>query len=188
MEDKYTELVKNTSRIDVYDDVLSEHDADFLSKIMSAQDFLWHYYHRSDNGQEVYHWHRIAGRSREEVKKNDFEWLLSMWDTMMIKLNFKKKYGIDTFRRIYFNAHTHGIEPQPHRDDGDFTMLYYPLMDWRKDWGGGTTVWNEETTDVEKHVAYTGNRLIVFPAFRLHQAMPVNIDSVSYTHLRAHET
>ena len=60
-------------------------------------------------------------------------------------------------------------------------MIYYPLMDWRKDWGGGTVIWTEhdqkkeeKPEKIEKHVAYTGNRLIVFPAKRLHQAMPVS--------------
>ena len=31
-------------------------------------------------------------------------------------------------RRVYMNAHTHGMEPHIHRDDGDLTMIYYPRM------------------------------------------------------------
>jgi Rps23 Pro-64 3,4-dihydroxylase Tpa1-like proline 4-hydroxylase len=60
-------------------------------------------------------------------------------------------------------------------------MIYYPLLDWRKDWGGGTVIWTDHDQDkkeqpkkIEKHIAYTGNRLMVFPAKRLHQAMPVS--------------
>ena len=30
------------------------------------------------------------------------------------------------------------IEPHIHRDDGDITMIYYPRLDWKVDWGGGT--------------------------------------------------
>ena len=33
------------------------------------------------------------------------------------------------------NAHTFGIEPHKHKDDGDFTMLYYPRMDWKLEMG-----------------------------------------------------
>jgi len=164
------------TKIHVYDNVMSDHDSQMISDIMSDTEFRWQYYHKSDPDQLVYHWHRLAGRTKKEITDNGFEWLLPMWDHFMYKYKFKDIYGIDTFRRIYFNAHTFGIEPRPHTDDGDFTMIYYPLMDWRKDWGGGTIIWNEDDTKIEKHVAYTGNRLMVFPAKRLHQAQPIHID------------
>jgi hypothetical protein len=46
-------------------------------------------------------------------------------------------------------------------------MIYYPRLDWNtKEWGGGTRVGNEIAD-------YKGNRLIIFPAKILHQAMPV---------------
>ena len=166
----------NETKIHVYDNVMSDHDSQMISDIMSDTEFRWQYYHKSDPDQLVYHWHRFAGRTKKEITDNGFEWLLPMWDQFMYKYKFKDIYGIDTFRRIYFNAHTFGIEPRPHTDDGDFTMIYYPLMDWRKDWGGGTIIWNEDDTKIEKHVAYTGNRLMVFPAKRLHQAQPIHID------------
>lgn len=164
------------SKIQVYDNVLSNHDAQMVSDIMTDKEFLWHYYHRSDKNQEIYHWHRLAGRTDKEVTDRGFEWIIPLWNSFMYKYKFKDVYGIDTYRRIYFNAHTFGLDPRPHRDDGDFTMIYYPLMEWRKDWGGGTIIWNEDDTKIEKHVAYTGNRLMVFPANRLHQAQPVHID------------
>ena len=54
-------------------------------------------------------------------------------------------------------------------------------MDWQIEWGGGTTVYTEDTTigstdpssDVDRHVAYRGNRLLVFDAYLPHQALPV---------------
>jgi hypothetical protein len=175
------DTILDESKISVYDNVMSSHDAQFVNDIMSDKEFLWQYYHRSDKKHEIYHWHRPAGQSEQDVINNGFEWLIPMWNHLMYKIKFKEKYGIDTFRRIYFNAHTYGIEPRPHTDDGDFTMIYYPLLEWRKDWGGGTSIWTEHNQEkkekpdkIEKHVAYTGNRLIVFPAKRLHQAMPVS--------------
>tara|TARA_B100000700_G_C14873984_1_gene774749 strand:- start:436 stop:1017 length:582 start_codon:yes stop_codon:yes gene_type:complete len=167
--------------IDVYDNVFELHDAQFVHHILTDQKFMWHYQHKSDKSQEIYHWHRTAGRDEESLKKNGFEWLIPMWDHVMKKYKFKERYNVDTFRRIYFNAHTHGVEPQPHIDDGDFTMIYYPILDWQKNWGGGTIVWDEHSQskkempkDIDKHVEYVGNRLFVFPAKRLHQAMPVS--------------
>ena len=121
------------SKVHIYDNVMADHDAQLFSDLISDKEFLWHYYHKSDNSQEIYHWHRLAGKTPEQITENGFEWLLPMWDHFMYKYNFKEKYGVDRFRRIYFNAHTYGIEPRPHCDDGEFTMIYYPLMDWRKD-------------------------------------------------------
>ena len=162
--------------IDVYDNVLPEIDSQLIDNIMSDREFYWQYYHKSNGKEEIYHWHRLAGRTKVEIEKNGFEWLLPFWDHLMNKYDLEEKYGVEQFRRIYFNAHTHGLEPRKHRDDGDYTMIYYPLLSWRKEWGGGTTIWNEDTSDVEKHVAYIGNRLIIFPARRLHQAQPIHKD------------
>ena len=162
--------------IEIFDDVFAEHDAQIIHDMITNDNFLWHYYHKSEKGTAVYHWHRLAGHNENELIENDFEWVMPIWNHILFKYELDTKYGINTFRRIYFNAHTYGIEPLPHRDDGDFTMIYYPDMKWRKDWGGGTVIWNEETTEIEKHIAYTGNRLMVFPARRLHQAQPINLD------------
>ena len=74
---------------------------------------------------------------------------------------------MDDYVRIYMNAHTHGIEPHMHQDDGDFTMIYYPRGDWQDDWGGGTVV---DGTLIE----YKGNRLVVFDAHLWHQAQTVS--------------
>ena len=46
-------------------------------------------------------------------------------------------------------------------------MIYYPRLDWERDWGGGTLVDGEL-------VPYVGNRLIVFNAKIPRQAMPVS--------------
>ena len=52
-------------------------------------------------------------------------------------------------------CHTHGVEPLSHTDDGDYTLIYYPRLDWEKDDMGGTIVLNEVAE-------YKGNRLICF--------------------------
>lgn len=43
--------------------------------------------------------------------------------------------------RQYANGHTYGQGGQPHRDDkreGTFTLLYYPMQEWRAEWEGET--------------------------------------------------
>ena len=80
---------------------------------------------------------------------------------------WSEKYDVDTYLRIYMNAHTHGIEPHFHNDDGDFTMIYYPRLDWKLEYGGGTYIDG-------KLAEYKGNRLVIFDAALLHSAMPVS--------------
>ena len=103
------------------------------------------------------------------------------------KINFMAKHGRGLIclaltqekvknvmvHRCYMNAHTHGMEPHIHKDDGDFTMLYYPRMDWKLEWGGGTSVYDEMGEEIDRHIPYKGNRLLVFDAYLPHQAMPV---------------
>ena len=93
--------------------------------------------------------------------------MLPIWDAIKSKYRFNDKYGVNDFIRIYMNAHTHGIEPHIHTDDGDFTMIYYPRLDWKVEYGGGTVVNG-------KLIEYIGNRLIVFGAHLSHQAQPVS--------------
>ena len=78
------------------------------------------------------------------------------------------------FIRVYCNGHTHGIEPHLHHDDGDFTMIYYPILDWKPEWLGGTVIWNNKNNEIDKYVNYIGNRLFVFDAKLPQQAMPVS--------------
>ena len=53
-------------------------------------------------------------------------------------------------------------------------MIYYPRLDWKPEWLGGTVIWNEQKNEIEKYVNYIGNRLFVFDAKLNHQAMPVS--------------
>ena len=53
-------------------------------------------------------------------------------------------------------------------------MIYYPRLDWKPEWMGGTAIWNEQENEIEKYVNYIGNRLFVFSAQSPHQAMTVS--------------
>ena len=94
--------------------------------------------------------------------------ILPIWEAAI------KKVKNVSIGRCYMNAHTHGMEPHIHRDDGDITMIYYPRMNWKMEWGGGTSVYdNDIETEILRHVPYVGNRLLTFRADLPHQAMPV---------------
>ena len=154
---------------DIYDNVLESHVAELID--MEMKEITWQYDYKS-NGREVNkHWHTFCGH---ETIEPEYSFLNSIWETAKTKYNFEEKYKVQYFKRVYCNAHTHGIEPHLHIDDGDFTMIYYPRLDWKPEWLGGTVIWNEQKNEIEKYVNYIGNRLFVFDAKLNHQAMPVS--------------
>ena len=112
-------------KLTIYDNVLEDHVAELIFHQM--KDIYWKYDYHSDKREINKHWHVFCGHDPEEVTKNEYDWLMPIWDTAFAKYDFKKKYNVVEFKRLYLNAHTHGIEPHMHMDDGDFTMMYYPL-------------------------------------------------------------
>ena len=151
--------------IDVYDDVLEEHNAILIDD--EVKKLSWKYDYHSEPSKPNKHWHVLCGHNKEECDAGSYDWAHSLFDLFVNKFDFKSKYDVEDYERIYCNAHTHGIEPHLHTDDGDFTMIYYPRIDWKLEWGGGTLV--NETL-----VPYAGNRLVVFTANLPHKAMPVS--------------
>ena len=86
---------------------------------------------------------------------------------------FIKKFNININRKetVYVNAHTYGIEPCEHIDKGYFkTYIYYPLLNWKTEWGGGTIIYD----DKENYISYIGNRLLEFDSSLKHKAAPIN--------------
>ena len=148
-----------------YDNFLEEHIAQLID--FQMKEVSWQYDYDSVAGGKNKHWHVLAGHNIQECNLNGFDFVEPIWN------NIQKKYDVD-MERVYFNAHTHGIEPHIHRDDGDMTFIYYPRMDWRIDWGGGTAIYDNELNNITHHINYKGNRLIKFPANLPHQAQPVS--------------
>ena len=154
---------------DIYDNVLEQNDAEEIQEKMKS--LMWGYEHKS-NGEKINkHWHIFCGK---ELIEPEYGFLAPIWLTAKKKYDFENRYKVKSFKRIYCNAHTHGIEPHLHTDDGDFTMIYYPRLDWKPEWMGGTAIWNEQENEIEKYVNYIGNRLFVFDASLPHQAMTVS--------------
>ena len=148
-----------------YENVLEDHVAEYIH--MEMKNLSWKYDYKSNINEVNNHWHIIAGHNPKECVDSGFEWLLPLWDAAKIKYKFEDKYGVQDFVRLYMNAHTHGIEPHLHIDDGAFTMIYYPRIDWKPEWGGGTLVDGQL-------VPYVGNSLVVFDAHLPHMAMSVS--------------
>ena len=170
--------------IDIFDDVLEEHNATLIDD--EVRKISWRYDYHSNKSKVNKHWHILCGHNKEECEKNAYPWAHTLFEVFLAKYDFHKKYSIDGYERIYCNAHTHGLEPHIHCDDGDFTLIYYPRMDWKTEWGGGTVIFEDirpkspltiseiANIEIDRHVNYKGNRLIVFDAYLPHQAQPIS--------------
>tara|TARA_B100001094_G_scaffold140786_1_gene136462 strand:+ start:312 stop:806 length:495 start_codon:yes stop_codon:yes gene_type:complete len=146
--------------IEYVDNFLEEHIAQLID--MQLREVSWKYDYDSVKGGSNKHWHIFLGHKVGEL--GDF---VPIWNHISNNYNYEME-------RAYLNAHTHGIEPHIHRDDGDMTFIYYPRMDWRIDWGGGTAIYDNDLNGITHHINYKGNRLIKFPANLPHQAQPVS--------------
>ena len=158
--------------IEIQKDVVEDHVAELIA--FEMKNVQWKFDYPSDVKHQSRHWHVLCGSNAITVIANGFEWVMPIWNSVLHKYNFKDKFNIATPKRIYMNAHTHGVEPVMHRDDGDFTMIYYPRMDWKPEWMGGTAIWDDEGKNIDRYCNYIGNRVLIFPAKNNHQAMPVS--------------
>src|SRR6185295_1328016 len=62
--------------------------------------------------------------------------------------------------RQYANGHTYGLGGKPHTDDvrpGSFTLLYYPMQEWKDGWDG-ETVFFDSTGEIAAAVRPRPNR------------------------------
>lgn len=140
-----------------------------------------------------YGWNMEQGRNKET---NNWNWHRSIGgDTVygnietkdvpryMVPLYTRVKLELENIipanhliERMYSNSHTYGVDGPCHRDDGVYTVLYYPCEDWDIQWDGGTMFYNEEEDDTIEYAAYKFNRAVIFDARIPHKAMPVSRD------------
>jgi SM-20-related protein len=72
--------------------------------------------------------------------------------------------------RQYANGHTYGLGGKPHPDDvrpGSFTLLYYPMPEWKDGWDG-ETVFFDEHGEIALAVRPRPNRAVFFDSRILH--------------------
>jgi SM-20-related protein len=72
--------------------------------------------------------------------------------------------------RQYANGHTYGLGGKPHADDerpGSFTLLYYPMPEWKDSWDG-ETVFLDERGEIALAVRPQPNRAVFFDSRILH--------------------
>ena len=158
---------------DTFDNLLEPHVAEYIESETRKEAWVPNYLSNKQIGI-CPHWHIYCGETEDEIVNNKFDYLLPIYQTALWKYKLKEKYNISGWKRLYMNAHTFGMEHHIHKDDGDFTMMYYPRLDWKPEWLGGTAIWDDDGKNIDRYVNYIGNRLLIFPAKNNHQAMPVS--------------
>ena len=99
--------------IEVIDNVLEEHNAILVDDYVKQ--LSWKYDYHSEPTKPNKHWHVLCGHDEGECVAAGYDWA-----HYIFKVAKKKLDRVDSFdyERIYCNAHTHGIEPHLHIDDG----------------------------------------------------------------------
>jgi hypothetical protein len=138
--------------IEIFDDVLSELEASVVN--IRISNLKWSYKYQPVTPPMINkHWYSSGENFIGELFKN-----------LISAIELK---GLAGLKSSYLLAHTHGLEQQAHYDACDFTMIYYPTIDWQSEWGGGTIVGNTL-------VQYIPNRLVMFSCDQLHQGQPIS--------------
>ena len=71
------------SVVDVYDNVLEDHVAEFID--MQMKELSWRYDYRSKAGRPGLHWHIFCGHNPKAVVEEGYEWVQPIWDTAKFK-------------------------------------------------------------------------------------------------------
>ena len=145
----------------IYDNLLPDSIAEGIHDRLYSLYWKYNYYSKSKSKGGEPHWN-IQFR-------DGYEFLLPLLEAAKNKFHIPVK-----LKRVYMNSHTFGVEPYLHTDDGDYTFIYYPRLDWKPHWLGGTALWEDDEKNIDKYCNYIGNRLLVFEADTKHQAMPVS--------------
>jgi hypothetical protein len=138
--------------IEIFDDVLSEGKSRYIHNCVSLLSWTFEYQPVTPPLVNK-HWYSDGKPFIDDIFKD-------LLDATELK-------GLDSLKKCYLLGHTHGLEQQSHYDASDFTMIYYPKLDWKSEWGGGTLVG-------DTLVKYKPNRLMMFSCDQLHQGQPIS--------------
>ena len=138
--------------IEIFDDVLSERKSRYIHNCVSLLSWTFEYQPVTPPLVNK-HWYSDGKPFIDDIFKD-------LLDATELK-------GLDSLKKCYLLGHTHGLDQQSHYDASDFTMIYYPKLDWKSEWGGGTLVG-------DTLVKYKPNRLMMFSCDQLHQGQPIS--------------
>jgi len=96
-----------------------------------------------------------------------------LWDSINKEI-FKDQAKLT---RCYSNRQTFGTEGYIHLDsrrESDQTVIVYMNENWEADWGGETSFYNKDKTEITKSIMPHYGRVVVFPGTMYHCARAVS--------------
>ena len=162
-------MADNMNAIQQIDNCFPDNLAGQLNLLVSNAD--WKYGWRSNNNMGYGHWNKDftrAGTSNGldvEHKVKHLE-LQQAWDHLK-----NNHFPNATLLRCYANSHTFGVEGYPHTDSlrlCDYTAVVYLNKNWRREWGGETIIYNDNTITHAEIPKF--NKTLIFPGSQWHVA------------------
>ena len=126
----------------------------------------WQFGHLSTNPQDPQFW---------KMELDGDTVIDALWRAVQPKCQQLAGHGLRVIRQ-YANGHTYGLGGQIHTDDTQaqyYTFLYYPMLEWRAEWGG-ETVFYHPTGDLAAAIAPAPNRGLFFDSRILHTGRAPN--------------
>jgi len=121
---------------------------ELLKKVKAQIDAVpWKYGWASNRNIEFTHWNYDFGKAGSDngldISHRLPPTIKEAWDFIQAT-----HIGPQTLLRCYTNSHTFGVEGYPHTDSrrpDDYTIVVYMTPEWQRNWGGETTVYEEDT-------------------------------------------
>ena len=177
------------SKFFVFDDVLTQQEHEDLYAHLKTVKWTSQWSSTTGRGdgkyQHAWHWNYTFYRSMQNmpaITEEEYQRMIAehppvdaLWKKVSALVT--EYVGKHDILRLYSNCNPYGTNAYVHKDDGDYTGVYYPATHWDTEWEGGTCFYEEDENlnlDAIRYVSYKPNRLVIFPAQIPHRGMPVD--------------
>ena len=133
----------------------------------------WQYGWSSNPNIEFSHWNmdfaKTVAENSLDVSNRLPESIKSAWQYIQ-----DTYYPNHRLIRCYANGHTYGVEGYPHTDsdkDGEYTIVVYMNIKWKREWGGETLIYDKNTI-IHAEIPQR-NMALVFPGNQCHTSRGV---------------
>jgi hypothetical protein len=144
--------------IEIFDDLVPSEA--FLAACRSCAVARWYFGHESHKDDPIPFW------SLELAEDPAFD---DVWKQVRARCEALAGRALCVIRQ-YATGHTYGLGGKPHNDDrraGCFTLLYYPMPEWKAEWEG-ETVFYDSDNEIVRAISPRPNRAVFFDSRIVH--------------------
>jgi len=96
------------------------------------------------------------------------------------KLDIEYKLSERKIKQVRLNLSQYGEKNSVHTDSAGLTLLYYPMLEWKVEWGGHTIFLNNNIDDIIYISMYKPGRIVIFDGTIPHLIIPPTVLSPFY--------